>query len=169
MLEIINGFLLVYFLVLCTLSALVPIIVKPISACFTRPTKEERKIWDDVLALKNEQKLISMKDEFAAYSRLQRKINKLESELKDNSQKRLSKSLTIKGTVHIVLHVVIGLVIIISMIFYRHEPIVALKANLFPISSFLKYPSDIPNAISTHVWVVISNVSIRTLIRPIVS
>ncbi|CAG4951596.1 unnamed protein product [Colias eurytheme] len=168
MIEILNGFLLIYFLILCTLSALVPILVKPIVACFSRPSYEERKLWDEILTLKSEQKQISMKDEFAAYSKLQRKINKLESELKENSQTRLSKSIAVKGTVHIVLQAVIAFIVIISVICFRREPIVALHANLFPFSTILKYPSETPNAISTHMWVIMSNISIRTLLKPIV-
>ncbi|CAF4929319.1 guided entry of tail-anchored proteins factor 1-like [Pieris napi] len=169
MLEVLNGFLLVYFFVLCTISALVPLLVKPIVACFSRPSHEERQLWDEIVMLKCQQKQISMKDEFAAYSKLQRRIIKLEAELKENSQARLSKSLAIKGTIHIVLQVVIGFVIIISVILFRREPLVALKGDLFPLTTFLKYPSETPNAISTHMWVIISNVSIRTLVKPMLS
>ncbi|XP_045451157.1 guided entry of tail-anchored proteins factor 1-like [Melitaea cinxia] len=169
MLEIINGFLVVYFVILCTLSAIVPILVKPIAACFSRPSSKERSILTELIKLKAEQQKISMKDEFAAYSKLQRKINKLDSELKENSQSRLSKSLAIKGSINIILQVVVALIIIISVIWFRREPIVALNSNLFPFSTMLRYPSDMPNAISTHVWVVISNVSIRSLLKPILS
>ncbi|XP_022127138.2 guided entry of tail-anchored proteins factor 1 [Pieris rapae] len=169
MLEVLNGFLLGYFLVLCTISALVPLLVKPIVACFSRPSQLERKLWDEIVMLKCQQKQISMKDEFAAYSKLQRRIIKLEAELNENSQDRLSKTLAIKGTIHMVLQVVIGLIIIISVIFFRREPIVALKGDLFPLSTLLKYPSDTPNAISTHMWVIISNVSIRALLKPMIS
>lgn len=108
-----------------------------------------------------------MKDEFAAYSKLQRKINKLESELKETSQTRMSKTQAVKGTVHIILQAVLALLVVVSVICFRHEPIVALKAELFPFTTMLKYPSDTPNAVSTHMWVIISNISIRTLLKPI--
>lgn len=140
-----------------------------IAACFSRPSSKERSILTELIKLKAEQQKISMKDEFAAYSKLQRKINKLDSELKENSQSRLSKSLAIKGSINIILQVVVALIIIISVIWFRREPIVALNSNLFPFSTMLRYPSDMPNAISTHVWVVISNVSIRSLLKPILS
>lgn len=39
MLEVINGFLLVYFVALCTISALVPQLVKPVSIKFTIKNK----------------------------------------------------------------------------------------------------------------------------------
>lgn len=119
--------------------------------------------------MKAEQKSISMKDEFAAYSKLQRQIFKLENEIKDGSQTRRTKSLAIKGSIHLILQVVIALLIVISVIWFRREPIVAFKANLFPLTSILRYPSDMPNAISTHIWVLVSNVSIRSLIKPFVS
>lgn len=140
-----------------------------ITACFTRPSKEERSIWAEILKLKAVQKGISMKDEFAAYSKIQRKIYKLETELKESSQNRMSKTLAIKGSVHIVLQAVIALVIIISVIWFRREPIVAFKGDLFPLATILRYPSDMPNAISTHIWVLISNVSIRSLLKPIIA
>ncbi|XP_026747824.1 tail-anchored protein insertion receptor WRB-like [Trichoplusia ni] len=168
MLEVINGFLLVYFVVLCSLSLLVPQLVKPISACFGKPSHEERSVWDEVVKLKAEQKSISMKDEFAAYSKLQRKINKLENQLKDNSQTRIGKNLAVKGTLQLVLHAVVGLMTLVSVIWFRREPIVALKGDLFPLTTMLRYPSDMPNAISTHMWVLISSVSIRILLKPIV-
>ncbi|CAG9130598.1 hypothetical protein JYU34_001860 [Plutella xylostella] len=169
MLEIINGVLLVYFLILCTISALVPQLVKPVAACFSRPSNNERNVWAELLKLKADQKKISMKDEFAQYSKLQRKINKLESQLKENSQDRLTKNVAVKGSVHIILQAVITLTIIVSMFLYRHEPLVLLKGNLFPLTRFLRFPCDIPNAVTTHVWVIISNVSIRTLLKPILS
>lgn len=169
MLEVINGILLVYFVVLCTLSVLVPQLVKPIAACFARPSNEERSVWSEILKLKAEQKGISMKDEFAAYSKLQRKINKLENQLKDDSQTRIGKNLAVKSTVQLVLQVGVGVTTLLSVIWFRREPIVALKGDLFPLTTMLRYPSDMPNAISTHVWVLITNVSIRTLLKPVIS
>ncbi|XP_063537316.1 guided entry of tail-anchored proteins factor 1-like [Cydia strobilella] len=168
MLEVINGFLLVYFVVLTTISVLVPYLVKPIAACFSRPSLEERASFAEVKRLKCEQNSISMKEEFAAYHKLQRKINEIENQLKENSQSRMSKSLAVKSTVHVALQAVVALIIVISVIWFRREPIVALEGNLFPLSTMLRYPSETPNAISTHVWVMISNLSIRTLLKPIV-
>lgn len=110
-----------------------------------------------------------MKDEFAAYSKLQRRINKLEGQLKDGSQTRINKSLAIKSAIQVALQAIVALTTVISVIWFRREPIVALKGDLFPLTKILSYPSDIPNAISTHVWVIISNVSIRTLLKPITS
>ncbi|XP_013200937.2 guided entry of tail-anchored proteins factor 1-like [Amyelois transitella] len=169
MLEVVNGFLMIYFIILCTLSILVPYLTKPIVACFVRPSNEERTIWAEILELKSSQQKISMKEEFAAYSKLQRKINKLESQLKEDSQSRMSKSLAIKSTAQIVVQVVVGIVTVLSVIWFRREPIVALKGDLFPLTTILRYPSEMPNAISTHMWVLISNFSIRTLLKPILS
>lgn len=112
---------------------------------------------------------MSMKDEFAAYSKIQRKINKLEIELKESSQTRMSRSLAVKSTIQIVFQVFIALIIVVSVIYFRREPIVAFNANLFPFATMLRYPSEMPNSISTHVWVVISNFSIRTLLKPVLS
>lgn len=139
-----------------------------IAACFSKPSNEERNLLSTVLKLKAEQKFISMKDEFAAYSKLQRQIIKLENQLKDGSQSRRTKGLAIKGSIHIILQVGLALMIIFSVIWFRREPIVAFKGDLFPLTSILKYPSDMPNAISTHIWVLVSNVSIRSLIKPFV-
>lgn len=119
--------------------------------------------------MKAEQQNISIKDEFAVYSKLQRRINKLDSELKESSEARLTNSLNIKSSVNIILQLVIGLLIVSSVIWFRREPIVALRGDLFPLSSILRYPSDVPNAISTHMWVLISNVSIKCLLKPIIS
>ncbi|KOB77539.1 Tryptophan-rich protein [Operophtera brumata] len=169
MLEVINGFLLVYFLILCSVSALVPILVKPIIACFARPSNAERTVWTEIMKLKAEQKGISMKEEFAAYSRIQRKISKLEAQFKDNSQARIGKTLAIKSTIQIAFQIVVGLVTIISVIYFRREPIVALEGDMFPFTTMLRYPSEVPNAISTHMWVLISNLSIRILLKPVMS
>ncbi|XP_072944643.1 guided entry of tail-anchored proteins factor 1 [Epargyreus clarus] len=169
MLEVINGFLLVYLTILCAVNVLVPSLVKPIVACFARPSNEERTIWGEILKLKAEQKTISMKDEFAAYSKLQRRINKLETELKDISQSRMRKSIAIKGSVHLGLQVLCIVVMFCSIVWYRREPIVTLKGNLFPLTNVLTYPSNTPNAISTHIWVLITNVSFKCLIKPFMS
>ncbi|CAH0400796.1 unnamed protein product [Chilo suppressalis] len=168
MLEVINGTLMLYFVVLCTFNVLISHLVKPIAACFNKPSYEEKKIWDEIIRLKTDQKQISMKDEFAAYSKLQRQINKLEVQLKEDTQSRMSKSLAVKSSVQIVLQVTLALVTVISVIWFRREPIVTLKTNLFPLTTFLRYPSDMPNAISTHMWVLISNISLRSLLKPII-
>lgn len=140
-----------------------------VSACFSRPSKEERKILEEIVKLKAEQNSLSIKDDFAAYSKLQRKINKLEATLKDNSQTRISRSLAIKGSVHIILQVILAAVIVVSVFWFRREPIVAFNTDLAPITNILQYPSETPNAISTHIWVLISNVSIRSLLKPVLS
>lgn len=134
-----------------------------------RPSNEEHSILTEIMKLKAEQKTISMKDEFAAYSKIQRKINKLDIILKENSQTRLSKSLAIKGSINILMQVVLALVIVVSVIWFRREPIVALEGDLFPLGTILRYPSSTQNAVSTHVWVLISNVSIRSLVKPLIS
>lgn len=110
-----------------------------------------------------------MKEEFAAYSKLQRKINKLESQLKENSQTRMSKSLAVKSSVQIGAQVTVAALTVLSVIWFRREPIVALKGDLFPLTTMLRYPSQLPNAISTHMWVLISNFSIRTMLKPVLS
>lgn len=125
-------------------------------------------IWDEILKLKEEQKAMSMKDEFAAYSKLQRKIYKLETALKDSSQTRLSKNIAIKSSVKLVLQVFLAVITVVSVIWFRREPIVALKGDLFPLTSILRYPSNMPNAISTHVWVLISNFSVKILLKPVI-
>lgn len=121
------------------------------------------------MKLKAEQKGIPMKEEFAAYSRLQRKISKLEAQFKDDSQTRMGKTLAIKSTIQIAFQIVVGLVTIMSVIYFRSEPIVTLKGDMFPFTTMLRYPSEMPNAISTHMWVLISNLSIRTMVKPILS
>lgn len=149
--------------------ALIFNIIFQIAACFARPSNEERAILTELVKLRAEQQKISMKDEFAAFSKLQRRINKLDGELKENSQSRLSKSLAIKGSTNVILQIAIALIILLSVFWFRHEPIITLKGDLFPLTTMLRYPSDMPNAISTHVWVLISNVSIRVLLKPLLS
>lgn len=121
------------------------------------------------MKLKAEQKNLSMKENFAAYSKIQRQINKLEASIKDNSQNRMSKILAVKGSIHIGLQAFVTLTILVSVFWFRREPLVVLKGNLFPLTNTLRYPSEVPNAISTHVWVLISNVSIRSLLKPMLS
>lgn len=138
-------------------------------SCFARPSNSERSLWTEMLKLKAEQKEFSMKDEFAAYSKIQRKINKLEYQLKDDSQSRMGKTLAVKSTIQIVCQVVVGVVMLLSVIYFRREPIVVLKGNLFPFNTMLRYPSDTPNSISTHMWVLMSNISIRSLVKPLLT
>lgn len=110
-----------------------------------------------------------MKDEFAAYSKLQRKINRLENQLKDDSQTRIGKNMAVKGSLRMGLQIGLGIMTVLSVVWFRREPIVALKGDLFPLTGILRFPSDIPNAISSHVWVGISNIAVRTLLKPIFS
>ena len=93
------------------------------------------KLSGDYLDLKQQQKTFSMQDEFAKYSKIQRKLNKIEIEMKQlkNNKSTFVMSWKLKATVG--LYVLYAICIFGLMLFKRYEPVVN-------ISNCLLYTSD---------------------------
>lgn len=164
--EVKNWQLLYGTVVVCIVNILMPHLAKYIVSWFYSPTKEELLKLEELRKLLEELNQKSIKDEFAAYSRLQRRINKLEAEVKKMSQSRISASVTVNASIKLALEVLVAIVTVISIIFFRKIPVATMKGDLFPFTTVLRYPSELPNAISAHVWIIISNVTLKVLLKP---
>lgn len=135
--------------------------------CFFRQSSQEKKIYDEILHLKAEQQGISMTDNFAAYSKLQRRIIKLEDLHKENTQARRSANIKIKLFVTYGLQIILGFTMFVTAYWFRHTPLFVLDQSLFPFQRLFSYPNDFANSISPHSWIIISRVSFSSVMQGI--
>ncbi|XP_057316889.1 guided entry of tail-anchored proteins factor 1-like [Hydractinia symbiolongicarpus] len=116
--------------------------------------------------LKIKQKVINMQEEFAKYSRIQRKINKLSDQ--QSAVKKKRKFLLLRWTWKI--RVFLNLVYAIFMMFvfynYRSEPVIVLPESWFPyVNIVLAFPSNMTGGISLPVWLFICQQVTRVFLQ----
>jgi len=122
-------------------------------------SKENRNVEAEISLLKREQSDISMVKEFARYARLQRKINKLNEQLKNNIRENASKNLKIKLTWNVLLYVFSGILHLVFVYYnYRRTVLHELPSDLFsPISWLVRWPSSQVDTMSFLFWYSITN------------
>ncbi|XP_015605004.1 tail-anchored protein insertion receptor WRB-like [Cephus cinctus] len=141
----------------CFLDYIAPIIIKFILFRLYSGSKCDRILRDDLLNVRQEMSGISMVDEFSKYAKLQRKYNKLETELKDNVNARMSSRMKARLIITYAFSIFNALVTLFLLYLYRSEPVVILpKGILWPFQSILSWPCSQDNAISLTIWIMIS-------------
>lgn len=123
---------------------------------------EERELLQQKQALRKEQEQWNMMDDFAKYSKIQRKINAIDEKLKDAKHEKNSLILTIVlkygpqvlGTICLVL----------LTLYYRRTPLFQLPDNidLTPFNYIISYPNE-KNYVSFHFWIMSCNVVARLI------
>uniref|UniRef100_A0A1B6LL11 Guided entry of tail-anchored proteins factor 1 n=2 Tax=Graphocephala atropunctata TaxID=36148 RepID=A0A1B6LL11_9HEMI len=118
------------------------------------------KLRTDLLELQRESSRINMTDEFAKFARLQRKIIKVQDELKKEALVQQQSNMTNK----IILRIVMSLASIVVVYSFNDQPVIHLSPQwLYPISNILCWPGIQPGAISFLVWSAITNSVIKTI------
>ncbi|XP_047098245.1 guided entry of tail-anchored proteins factor 1-like isoform X3 [Schistocerca piceifrons] len=74
---------------ICFINAFLPVIVRSLLSCICVASAHERELKTEEAHVKAELATISMIDEFAKYARMQRKLNKIQNELKTVAASRL--------------------------------------------------------------------------------
>lgn len=120
-----------------------------------------------MLIIRSQQQALSIKDDFAAHSKLQRKLNKLEDQLKSLVQVRLERNVKLKYAIQYSVQAALAVLMLVSVIYFRREPLIVLKQNLFPFENLFSYPSGVPHAIAPHAWVLISRLSCNTVVKAV--
>lgn len=109
---------------------------------------------------------IPMVDNFVAHAKLQRKLNVVESNLREETNKRLSAGLKYKTLIPNTLNVILSIYIIYISFVYRHEPVIDLQEfNLFPISMIVSYPLHETGSISVPAWFFICKIVLRQIVN----
>lgn len=130
-----------------------------------KPSPEELSLRNKMRIIRTQQLRISIKDDFATHAKLQRQLIKLEDELKETIQERLEKNVKLKLTIQYGFNIVANILLIFSIIYSRHIPLIVLKHDLYPFESLFGYASGVPHAVTSHAWVIMTRVSIDVIMK----
>lgn len=119
--------------------------------CLNGPSKEENELNEEKHNLIDERNQISITENFAKYSRLQRKINVIDEKLNDLRDKRNNISthlIVIYG-----LKLIIGVAVVFCSICFRNYPVFVIdhKISFSPFDYIISFPNE-KNTISFHFW-----------------
>lgn len=115
------------------------------------------KLSEEYLLLKVEQSKINMQKEFAKYSKIQRKMNKVELLMKELKSNRNSFMLTWKLKSIILIYILYAVSIIVLMFFKRYDSVASTNGIWLPsyIKSVLSYPTNEKDVIGFPIWIII--------------
>ncbi|CAL1271455.1 unnamed protein product [Larinioides sclopetarius] len=145
-------------------GAFIPFVIKMFLQVITRESEMEANLRRQACDLKAELGSISMVDEFAKYAKIKRKVMKVTDELTHQADLRSSYTLKVRFISTAALYAVMSCTVLFLLWNYRKTPVVVMPEDwLFPLSSLLSYPSDIPGGISLTSWLFISGTVGRTM------
>uniref|UniRef100_A0A2S2PQY0 Guided entry of tail-anchored proteins factor 1 n=1 Tax=Schizaphis graminum TaxID=13262 RepID=A0A2S2PQY0_SCHGA len=121
--------------------------------------KEHKKLVNEISVLKNEQSQISIVKEFAKHTKLQRRINKLNEELKTHIRENSSKNLKTKFMCKVSLYAFSILLNFLFVYYNYHKTVLReLPTNWFiPLSWLVRWPSSQVGTMSFVFWYSITN------------
>ncbi|CAG9859581.1 unnamed protein product [Phyllotreta striolata] len=135
---------------------------KQILKWWNKPTTKEKDLMTQKNDLKKVQKSISITDNFAKYSRIQRQINKIDEDL--NTYKVGKNNLFIHFGLTYGLKVFFGLLLVGLSIYYRSTPVMKIPSDidLTPFDRFISYPHS-EKVVSFHFWVLCSSATAKLI------
>ncbi|XP_071137415.1 guided entry of tail-anchored proteins factor 1-like isoform X2 [Mytilus edulis] len=118
----------------------------------------ELNIRSQIKDLKTEQDGVQMVDEFARHAKIQRKIDKLLSQVKQQTSDRNNKCTMVGFAVQIGIYVLHALVMISLMISYRQEPLLQFQPEWFyPLQKIVAFPTGVSGGLGIGCWVLVCN------------
>lgn len=118
----------------------------------------ELNVRSQIRELKSEQDGVNMADEFAKHAKLQRRIDKLFLEVKQQTSDRNNKCAIVGFAVKIAVYVIHALVMISLMITYRREPLIQFQPEWFyPFQKMVAFPSGVSGGLGIGCWVIVCN------------
>lgn len=126
---------------------------------FMNINKEHKKLMDEISILKQEQSNISIVKEFAKHTKLQRRINKLNEDLKTHIRENASKNFKIKFICKISLYA-FSVILNLLFVYYNYHKTVLreLPTDWFlPLSWLVRWPSSQVGTMSFVFWYSITN------------
>ncbi|RWS25728.1 tryptophan-rich protein-like protein [Leptotrombidium deliense] len=119
-------------------AAFVPTFTNIIVSLLSYDSERNINLRKQIKELRLELGNISMLNEFAKYTRIQRKVDKMSEELKSESK------------------IALGLIMAYLMWNYRNTPLLVLSSNIFyPFGAILSFPTGIEGAIGITPWLVV--------------
>jgi len=115
--------------------------------------KSERQVRQEISKLKLQLQALSMVDQFAAYAKLQRKINTLQQQYKDRVSQRVAGEQKVRMVLGGCVRSVIGLMCVWLVWEYRSDSVASLPPTLmWPLGPLLALPSCQLGQVSVVVW-----------------
>ena len=144
------------------LSAFSQLIVKHILSIVIKDSEKSREVRREIAETRTEMAKISMMDEFAKHARLQRKLIKLQQELKTEKLSVSSTRLRLKVILGSATSILMALFMVLTLYFYRAEPVLVVPHPwLSPFSTIISWPSVETGAVSTLFWIAVSTTVTR--------
>ncbi|XP_060081140.1 guided entry of tail-anchored proteins factor 1-like [Ylistrum balloti] len=157
-------FLLIIFLLVLFFSVLPAYsgdITKRLGKFFLHVSDEELNLRSQVKELKAEQDSISMTDEFARYAKIQRRIDKLMTQVKESNSTRMQKSSLLSLIVRIGIYVIQAFTMLSLVFRYRNEPLLMFPSEWFyPLQKFVALPTGIPGALGIACWIMLCTATV---------
>uniref|UniRef100_E2J7B8 Guided entry of tail-anchored proteins factor 1 n=1 Tax=Triatoma matogrossensis TaxID=162370 RepID=E2J7B8_9HEMI len=150
-------YLIVFSVILSFLNAFLPSIAKWVARAIGsyKPNSSLQIEIDEIKGRMNE---ISIKDEFAKYTKLQRLLNKKREKLKAEVQMKKKTHLKLKLGIQYSSQAILTFVCLVLFWTQRSTPVIILSENwLRPFGSILSWPTHIPGALSLPLWFLVSN------------
>lgn len=106
-----------------------------------------------------------MKENYIEYVKIERKITKLEIEIRENNEAQSFQRNVINYGLNYGLKFLLGTALFFVVVMNRNEPVIIFskKFNFTPFSGIMSVASKFENCISTPFWVFVNNYVFRQL------
>ncbi|KAF7495082.1 Tail-anchored protein insertion receptor WRB [Sarcoptes scabiei] len=124
-------------------NAFIPTIVSLLLNLFIWDSKIEKSLKVQISDLKEELGFINMTDEFAKYSKIQRKLNKISDELKNKNNRQFLYQTKTRMILYVILYGISGIIFfLINWNHFRKPLLFFVSDNLFyPFGPLLAFPT----------------------------
>ncbi|XP_033105304.1 tail-anchored protein insertion receptor WRB-like [Anneissia japonica] len=140
----------------------IPFFVKKILKIAFRVSSKELDLQTSLLDLQSEKDQVDVKEEFAKYAKIERKINKVVTELKEARNARRFDIFKVSWILNLAGKFLCAVGFVIMIWSYRTSPLVTLKEEwLFPLAGILAFPTGQSGSIGITCWVLICKIVIE--------
>lgn len=151
-------------------SAFIPVIVSLLLNLLTWDSQMEQSLKRQVSDLKEELGSINMTDEFAKYSKIQRKLIKITDELKNKNNRQFIYQTKTRMILYAVSYGISAIAFFTIHWTFRGQPVIIFNGNqsndlFYPLGPLLSFPTGQSNCLSITAWFFISGFVFRMLAR----
>lgn len=128
-------------------------------ALITAPSREERKLQDEVNQLKTELSEISMRHEYTHYVKTERKLVAVETKLNTLQSGKQTKKLIIQYGLPYGSQFCLALMLLGLSIYYRYTPVIVFddRFDFVPFKGLIRFPTGVDGALSVPFWAFVNS------------
>ncbi|XP_031633469.1 uncharacterized protein LOC116347139 [Contarinia nasturtii] len=159
-LVVIKMILLLSITVISFLITFIHFITKPVVALLTSASAEEKQLIAEISKLKEELENISLRQEYTAYVKIERKIVAAQAKLNEERNLHQTKKLMYQYGIPYGFQALLSVILILITVFYRYTPIIVFNGsqhNFIPFGPILRFPTGIDGAVSVPFWIFVNN------------